>query len=123
MLRLVRVTPQDVEILFQLVCFNNPTDKQDLMAGLVQMSRHFAQTSDKYARLVLPPNLFSQLVALIECPWMPADAKVWGMPQEVYIEMAVRMPAIREAFSVPDLVDFNFLNVPVATSTNSRYVN
>lgn len=121
MLRLVNVTPQDVDVLFELVCMTESQDKQDLMQGLRQMAEYFVETRDPNARLVLPAHLYSQLREIVTTPWMPADAERWGLPQENYMNMVKRLPAIRQAFDTQEMIAIEFVTTPLPLPKKQLY--
>lgn len=111
MLRLVTVTPADVDALFELVTMHELPDQQDLLAGLMQIHHHFAKTGDKDVKTVFTPPLYKQMLQVIEFPLMPADAAKHGMPEDRYAQILGLMPAIRKNFTQPDLMDSKFLGV------------
>ena len=101
MLRLVKVTLEQVDVLFELVCLSEPEDKKDLMAGLTQLASYFRGSGESVAQMVLAPNLLEQLNAVINAPFMPADAEKLGIPSERYLHMMASLPGIRRTFAAP----------------------
>ena len=122
MLRLVTVTPADVDALFELVTMHELPDKQDLLAGLMQMHHHFAKTRDTDAKTVFTPVIYKQMLQVIEFPLMPADASKHGMPEDRYHQILGLMPQIRANFTQPDLMNSEFLGVETK-APNRAYLN
>lgn len=122
MLRLVTVTPADIDALFELVTMHEVPDQQELLAGLMQMHHHFAKTGDKTAMVVFTNPLHKQMLQIVDFPMMPADAAKFGMPEDRYLQIQGLMPAIRKNFAHPDLMDSKFLGVETK-APDKAYLN
>jgi hypothetical protein len=122
MLRLVTVTPADVDALFELVTMHEVPDQQELLAGMMQMHHHFAKTGDKDVMMVFTAPLYKQMLQIIEFPLMPADIAKHGMPEDRYLQIQGLMPSIRKNFTQPDLMDSKFLGVETK-APDKAYLN
>lgn len=113
MLRLVRVTPEDLDVLFELVCLveAETEDKVMIMAGLRNIADHFKATGESVVRMVFPADLFKQVVQVVNAPFMPADAAKLGIPENHYLYMVSRLPGIQSNFAQPEYFDPDFANV------------
>lgn len=121
MLRLVRVTSSDVDVLFKLVTINNIPGKTDLLAGLTQLHDYFKTTKDSTIRLVLTLELHKQVSDIVNNSFLPADAHRLGIPMPNYLEMVSRLPYIQHNLANPELIDPNFLGS--AGTPDSTYLN
>lgn len=116
MLRLVAVTPTDVDILFELVTFHDIPDREDLLAGLTQLHNHFKTSKDGMVKMVLTTELHKQVVDIVDS-FMPADAVRFGIPDDHYMQMVRRIPYIQKSLANPDLMDPKYFHIgPPATS-------
>lgn len=121
MLKLVSVTAQDVEVLFELVTMSdNVPDRDDIMAGLMQMHHHFRSSKDNSLRMVLTDEILVQIKQIVNYPFMPADADAMGIPKEHYINMISRLPHIRTSLANPEVFDPQFANT---ATPNKTYLN
>ena len=119
MLRLVPVTADDIDILFELVAFSEVTEKETLLAGLIQMSNHFRATNDKMVKMVFTADILNQVKYIVDT-FMPADAERHGIPLVRYNYMANRLPAISKRLGLPEFVSFDPKN---ATPAQKVYLN
>jgi hypothetical protein len=122
MLRLVTVSPTDVDVLFELVTMHEVPDKQDLLAGLMQLHHHFKSSSDKTVKTVFTPKFFTQMCEILNFPLMPADADKHGIPQDHYLNLVTRLPGIRQNFANPDLMDEKFMGIDIKPPSKA-YLN
>jgi len=111
MLRLVRVTKEDVDVLFELVALSQETSqKAYLLAGLSQLQDHFKQhQSEQTVRMVLTHDLHNSLYDIVVEPFTPADADRKGIPTAHYLWMCAKIPEIQKNVAAPELLDPNFL--------------
>jgi hypothetical protein len=109
-LRLVTVSPTDVDVLFELVTMHEVPDRQDLLAGLMQLHHHFKTSSDKTVVSTFGPEYYKTLCGILDFPMMPADAAKWGIPEDHYLHLIGRIPEIRQKFANPGLLDQRFLS-------------
>ena len=124
MLRLVTVSPQDVEILFELVAFfvpdQNP-DKPVMLGGLKQLSDYFHESGNADCRMVLTSDLHRQIAEIVNTPFMPADADRLGIPTSHYLGMCSRIPTIQKAMAMPEVWDPQ--QVAFRTEPDTKYLN
>lgn len=106
MFRLVQVTPDDLDILFELVCLSPENDlKPTLMAGLREMAEHLKTTGEPSVRMVFTPEFHKHLYDIVTQPFMPVDADRAGLPTERYLYMCSRLPTIQRTVATPELFD------------------
>lgn len=109
MFRLIQITPEDVDVLFELVCLSPETEaKPTLLAGLTEMAQHFRSTGDPSVRMVFTADFHRELYDIVMQPFMPADATRHGVPTERYLYMCTRLPQIQKSVATPELWDPTF---------------
>lgn len=113
MLRLVTVTPADADILFELVTLSNGPNKPDMLAGFMKVHHFFRSNKDSYVKMTFPKAHHDEMVEMLKQPFMPADAVRLGIPEQHYLNMIERIPALLNTFLNPDLMmDPKFINTP-----------
>lgn len=87
----------------------------------MKLHHFFRQAKDPYVKMTFDPELHKQMLEVLNAPFMPADAVRMGIPEVHYLNMVERIPALRQTFMNPDLMqDPSFLNTK---SPDRTYLN